>query len=499
MPIVSKTYSRRRGGCHQRACDRTRIGARGLTNISSYRPGFGRGFRHPSVPEVTCNSFPFSKCYQCRSMQDLRLQKSITESADTDLSLTVPKFHQFPLLPVEIQSEIWSFAALHPRTIPILTHWIPPENLDTSISPHRGNAGSINITPLSRIPPLLHTCSSSRAIALLKYRIMGNEPRYLGEDLFDDEYLDENGLLIDGNYEITRGFYINPSVDILYFTSHVEDHYFKHNTNWNGNEPKDLKAGIFAETLHFPVDDVLDLLTGSEIDKEIRYLAFDLDLPGVGHRILGDSGLALSPIGNWTGLERVIFCLGGIDGVNNAAEKDEFPKDSKGKGKETFPVDKRHEYSSSVIDFEKETKLYGIRESFTGPSAGKGNALFKKCISKYSQFSGDLVSQSEEWFECLKPTGSLGVDGRPAVSYTGTLGLGSLGQNGDMEGGERLDILPVIGFGVVSNYISGEERDRCGLEENPFEKMCYDGYVSFEKDEANENSVFGCSVVMGED
>ncbi|TGO38000.1 hypothetical protein BHYA_0084g00310 [Botrytis hyacinthi] len=497
MPRFSKTYSRARGGFHQRACNETRIGARGSTNISSYRPGFGGGFRHPFSPEVTSNSFLFSECYQCRSMQDIRLQRSIAESADTDLSSTIPKFQQFPFLPVEIQSKIWSFAALHPCIIPILTHWIPLENLDESISPFE-NAGSINITTLSRISPLLHTCSTSRAIALRKYCLLGNEPRYLGEDLFDDEHLDENGLLIDGNYEITRGFYVNPSVDIIYFTSHVEDHYFKYNTHWNVKEPKDLNEGIFAETFHFPVEDVLDLLKGStEIDKEIRYLAFDLDLPGVGHRILGDYGLSLSPIGSWTGLKRVIFCLGGVDGVDNAAENDEFSEDSKGKGRETPPVDKKHGYSSSVIDFE-ETKLYGIGESFTGPSAGKGNALFKKCMSKYSQFSGDLVSQSEEWFECLKPSGSLGVDGRPAVSYTGTLGLGALERNGD-EGEERLDILPVIGFGVVSNYVSGEERRRWGLEENPFEKMCYDRYASFEKDEANEKSVFGCSVVMGED
>ncbi|TGO47740.1 hypothetical protein BCON_0265g00130 [Botryotinia convoluta] len=377
---------------------------------------------------------------------------------------------------------------------------MPPDNLDASLSPNRENAGSVNITPLSRIPPLLHTCSTSRAIALRKYCILGNEPRYLGEDLFDDDYLDENSLLIDSNYEITRGFYINPSVDILYFTSHVEDHYFKHHTHWNGNEPTDLEEGIFAETLHFPVEDVLDLLMGSsEISKEIKYLAFDLDLPGVGHRILGDYGLGLSPIENWTSLERVIFCLEGVDGVNNAAEKDDFPEDSKGKGRETFPADEEGKSSSSVMDFEKETKIYGICESFTGPSAGKGNALFKKCMSKYSKFSEDLVSQSEAWFECFKPSGSLGLDGRSAVSYTGTLGLRSLEQNGDKEGGERLDVLPVIGFGVVSNYISGEERDRWGLEESPFEKMCYDGYESFEKDEANENSVFGYSVVMGED
>ncbi|THV45424.1 hypothetical protein BGAL_0491g00060 [Botrytis galanthina] len=255
----------------------------------------------------------------------------------------------------------------------------------------------------------------------------------------------------------------------------LEDHYFKYNTHWNGNEPKDLNEGIFADPFHFPVEDVLNLLTGSsEIEKEIRYLAFDLDLPGVGHRILGDYGLSVSPIGGWTSLERLIFCFGGVDGVNNAAENDECSKDSKGKGREALPVDKNHGYSSSVIDFEKETKLHGICESFTGPSAGKGNALFKKCMSKYSQFAGDLVSQSEDWD-------------------------GSLEQNDDKEGGERLDILPVIGFGIMSNYISDEERDSAGLEENPFERMCYDGYGSFEKDEANENSVFGCSVVMGED
>ncbi|TGO86398.1 hypothetical protein BPOR_0307g00070 [Botrytis porri] len=153
----------------------------------------------------------------------------------------------------------------------------------------------------------------------------------------------------------------------------------------------------------------------------------------------------------------------------------------------------------NILHLEKETKLYGISQSFTGQSAGEGSALFKKCMSKYSKFSGDLVSQTEAWFECFKPTGSLGVDGRPAVSYTGTLGLGALKRNGNKEEEEMLDILPFIGLGIVSNYISDKERDSGGLEENPFEKMCYDRYGSFEKDEANEYSVFGCSVIIGED
>ncbi|KAF7960180.1 hypothetical protein EAE96_001778 [Botrytis aclada] len=433
-------------------------------------------------------------------MQDIRLQQSISESADADLSLIVSKFHQFPLLPVEIQSEIWSFASLHTRTVPILTHWIPPDIQDSSNFPSSWDEGSVNITPLSRIPPLLHACSTSRAIALRTYCILGNEPRYLGEDMYEDELLDENGLLIDGNYEITRGFYINPSVDILYFTSHVEDHYFKNHAHWNETELTDLRECAILQNLQFPIEEVMELLMGSsEISKEIRYLAFNLDLPGLGHRILGREGLRLRPNGDWASLERLIFCLEEVHSIDNVAEKNDLPEDLKGKGKETFSVDNKGRSSSSVIDLENEIRLYGIRESFTGPSAGRGNALFKKCMSKYSKFSTDYFRQSEDWFECYKPSWSLGVDGRPAVSYTGTLGLGTPEQIGDKKGEERLDVLPVVGFGVVCNYISDEERDRSGLEENPFERMCYDGYESFEKDEANENSVFGCLVVMGED
>ncbi|CCD48362.1 predicted protein [Botrytis cinerea T4] len=81
-----------------------------------------------------------------------------------------------------------------------------------------------------------------------------------------------------------------------------------------------------------------------------------------------------------------MFCLEGVHGVENVAERKDFSEDSKGKGKGIFPIDKKREPKSSVIDLEKELKLYGIRESFTGPSAGKGNALFKNCISKYSVF-----------------------------------------------------------------------------------------------------------------
>lgn len=110
-------------------------------------------------------------------MQDLRLQNFIAESADTDLSLSNLPFHQFPLLPLEIQSDIRSFAALQPRVIPILSHWIPPYSPDSSTPPDFQDAGSVNITPLSRIRPLFHTCSTSRAIALRTYRILGDEPR----------------------------------------------------------------------------------------------------------------------------------------------------------------------------------------------------------------------------------------------------------------------------------------------------------------------------------
>ncbi|TGO48087.1 hypothetical protein BOTNAR_0493g00010 [Botryotinia narcissicola] len=415
-------------------------------------------------------------------MQDIRLQKSIAESADTNLPLTIPMFHQFPLLPLEIQSKIWSFAALHSRTIPILTHWTPPDNLDSPTSPSSWD----EVLELRKLYAI-RVYASELALTCVY-------------SLISQQYLDENGLLIDGDYEITRGFYINPSVDILYFTSHVEDHYFKYYTHWNGTEPTDSEECSFLENICFPVEEVMELLMEfSEITKAIRYLAFNLGLPGIDHRILGFKGLDLSRDGNWTGLESVIFCLEGIDGVDNAAQKDDQPEDSKGKGKEVANFDKKENSRSSAVDLEREIKLYGIRESFTGPWAGRGNALFKKCMSEYSKFSADYICQSESWFECFKPTGSLGVDGRPAVTYTDSIGLGTPEQNDNKDGEERLDILPIIGFGVVSNYISDEERDSGGLEENPFERMCYDGSGSFEKDEANENSVFGYSVVMGED
>ncbi|KAF7885189.1 hypothetical protein EAF00_011007 [Botryotinia globosa] len=219
----------------------------------------------------------------------------------------------------------------------------------------------------------------------------------------------------------------------------------------------------------------------SEITKAIRYLAFNLDFSGIGHKILGSKGLDLSRDGNWTGLERVIFCLEGIDSVDNAAQKDDQPEDSKDQGKEVANFDKEEKSRSSAVDLEKEIKLYGIRESFTGSWAGKGNALFKKSMSEYSKFPTDYIY------------------GRPAITYTGSKRLVTSEKIDNKEEEERLDILPIIGFGVVSKYISGEERDRLGLEENLFKKMCYDGYGSFEKDEANENSVLGCSVVMGED
>lgn len=97
----------------------------------------------------------------------------------------------------------------------------------------------------------------------------------MGEDLYDEEEL-------DGNHEITREFSINPSVDILYFTSHAEDHYFQNHPYWNGNELRYSKECAFLEDISFPVDEVINLLMGcSEIEKDVKYLAFNLDLTGV--------------------------------------------------------------------------------------------------------------------------------------------------------------------------------------------------------------------------
>ncbi|KAJ8070961.1 hypothetical protein OCU04_001317 [Sclerotinia nivalis] len=120
-------------------------------------------------------------------------------------------------------------------------------------------------------------------------------------------------------------------------------------------------------------------------------------------------------------------------------------------------------------------------------------------MSKYSKFVKKFESPSEEWHEYYKPSGSLGADGRPAVVYIGPSELGPLEKNIDRQEEERLDVLPILGFGVVRNFDDEEGFEFKGLDENPFAEMCCDGYVSSEKDEANENSVFGCAVVMGED
>ncbi|KAJ8070960.1 hypothetical protein OCU04_001316 [Sclerotinia nivalis] len=196
----------------------TRIGPRGRTNTARYQPwlnGMSHGMRsihdrrRPHLyPNVVTDTFLLNECHQCRSMQDFHLQQSIAESADPYLlsarPSTIPEFRKFSLLPFEIQHEIWSLASLHPRTIPILTHWTPPVPSDP------WETRTIDITPLARIPPLLHACSSSRAIALSTYFIVGTDPRNLGGDILVGESDDaddyDDGLPFDRDYEGYRGF-----------------------------------------------------------------------------------------------------------------------------------------------------------------------------------------------------------------------------------------------------------------------------------------------------
>ncbi|KAF7960177.1 hypothetical protein EAE96_001775 [Botrytis aclada] len=239
--------------------------------------------RGPTRHPARYSRLPTKTCAQCQPSHSKAISTSNSESVQA-----LPRFHQFSLLPLEIQREIWTFAvafaAQEERIIPIIVHWTP-------ISRGQKNrdgweyANPILLTPISIIPPLLHTCSISRSLALPGYHLVGMS-----------DVQSQARFSVDMYYPVFKpkqrgtGVYINPQKDMIYFTQHdVFD--AKENQHFPGSE---AHVGVDSpgnslhrpETcrpcavLEFPVVYALRLLIGDvEIRKEVRNIGFSFDLP----------------------------------------------------------------------------------------------------------------------------------------------------------------------------------------------------------------------------
>ncbi|TGO47743.1 hypothetical protein BCON_0265g00160 [Botryotinia convoluta] len=266
-----------------------------------------RRSRGPTLHPARHSRLPIKLCTQCRSSHSKSIPFSNSESVKAS-----PRFHQFSLLPLEIQREVWTFAAAsaaeEERIIPIVVHWTPISRDKDHNGWYYGS--SILLTPISIIPPLLHTCSFSRSLALPGYRLVGMADIQSQSCLSGDIGLDYP--VFEPKHSGT-GVYINPKKDMIYFTQHdVFD--AKGNQHFPGSEahagdysprnplhrPKTCRPCSFIE---FPVVFALRLLIGDmDIRKELRNIGFSFDVPVKRHFICW-GGLNE----DFSGLRRIVF------------------------------------------------------------------------------------------------------------------------------------------------------------------------------------------------
>ncbi|KAF7940528.1 uncharacterized protein EAE98_000655 [Botrytis deweyae] len=220
-------------------------------------------------------------------------------------------FHQFALLPVEIQTEIWKLAARsatdESRVIPIVVHWTP----GCSSQRYDGmkNKTPLFLTPISVIPPLLHVCSISRSLALPIYELVSMSNKCGHQDKINAMGVRLSAPSTHGD-EAT-GIYINLKKDIVYFTNHDifdktgNQHFPMSNTH------ADLEDRLTYEPqfcqpcsdLLFPVNDALRLLFGDmDVRKELRNIGFSFDIPVKRHHFCW-GGMSE----DFYGIRRIVF------------------------------------------------------------------------------------------------------------------------------------------------------------------------------------------------
>lgn len=227
-----------------------------------------------------------TNCNQCRSRYKLGTLPS-------NLGSIVPSntFHQFSLLPLEIQTEIWklaaSSAANESRVIPVLVHWTPGGS-DDEYNCFNGRAPII-LTPASVVPPLLHACSFSRSLVLPHYELVslhnGQHQCNSNESSCSDNEHSNQG-------DEGKSFYINAKRDMIYFTGHdvfdktgtqhfpnsethaYDNHYIIRGTRRQFCQP--------CFDLTFRVGDALRQVIGDpNIRKQMRNIGFGFEVPGL--------------------------------------------------------------------------------------------------------------------------------------------------------------------------------------------------------------------------
>ncbi|TGO38002.1 hypothetical protein BHYA_0084g00340 [Botrytis hyacinthi] len=303
-------------------------------------------------------------------------------------------FHQFALLPVEIQTEIWKLAASsatdESRIIPIIVHWTPA--CSSQRYNDRKNKTPLFLTPISVIPPLLHVCSLSRSLALPIYELvsMSNESGH-------QDKINAMGVRLSApstHGDEATGIYINLKKDIVYFTSHdifekTGNQHFPVSDTHADLENHDLFEPQFCQPcsdLLFPVNAALRLLFGDmDIRKELRNIGFSFDIP-VKRRDYCWGGLSK----DFHGLRRIVFVSeekgekrtlrnGKVHGTHAAASTSKIPKFTtpspyiRNKCFETYK-DRFHNQGNYVQDG-REYTMINAREQFFQPLIKGGMGL----------------------------------------------------------------------------------------------------------------------------
>ncbi|KAJ8070964.1 hypothetical protein OCU04_001320 [Sclerotinia nivalis] len=265
--------------------------------------------RSPPKQTVKYSELPTANCYQCQLSQKKGIPQPHSESI-----ISATTFHQFPLLPLEIQTKIWKLAvystANESRIITILVHWKP--GWLSNRYKEWEHRTPIFLTPISVVPPLLHTCSISRFLALSAYELVGIHGSSFYPRVGSDLDSPPNISFVTGDKG--TGIYINPKRDMIYFTSHdvfdkrgnqhfpiSDTHTGEQGYSFENLKPEFCRA---CSDLTFPVGNALRLVIGDpRIRKELRNLGFGFDVPRLKRQSFERERLE----NDFTGLRRIVF------------------------------------------------------------------------------------------------------------------------------------------------------------------------------------------------
>ncbi|KAF7868387.1 hypothetical protein EAF04_004919 [Stromatinia cepivora] len=330
--------------------------------------------RSPPKQTVKYSRLPTANCYQCQISQKKAIPSPYSESI-----ISPTTFHQFPLLPLEIQTKIWKLAAYstanESRIIPILVHWKP--GCLSNRYKEWEHRTPISLTPISVIPPLLHTCSISRLLALSAYELVGIHDSSLYPRVGSD--LDSPPNISFEPGDKGTGIYVNPKRDMIYFTGHdvfdkrgnqhfpiSDTHTGEEGYSFENTKPEFCRA---CSDLTFPVGNALRLVIGDpRIRKELRNLGFGFDVPGLKRQSFERERLE----NDFIGLRRIVF------GSEERQKERKALRNGKAHGK--------------MLDSANSNSLILI---FTTPSAHIRNKCFQTYLKRFHDRASDIQSGSE--------------------------------------------------------------------------------------------------------